>query len=109
MLDEVGQGAANTVKIAGLHFRYKVRDGLLPGVQGKGTLQNPRLMELVHIVVQIGGKLLQRIESGLFRLFWLGGEVNAPFLANLGKVSVDGADKAADGLGDSLQAGLQLR
>ena len=42
-------------------------------------------------------------------LLRLGGEVNAPLLANLGKVSVDGANKAADGLGDGLQAGLQLR
>ncbi len=106
MFHKIGQRAANAVKIAGLHFRRKVGYGLLSGVQREGTLQNPRLMELVHVVVQVGGKLLQRIGSGLLRL---GGEVNAPLLANLGKVPVDGTDKAADGLGDGLQAGFQLR
>ncbi|MCI9017138.1 MAG: hypothetical protein HFJ53_08280, partial [Clostridia bacterium] len=71
----------------------------------------PRLIQTLQIIEHIRNKTLRGVRPiqrgrGLLRLC---GEVNAPFLAYLGKMLINGADKAADGLGDGLQAGLQLR
>ncbi len=111
MCRNIGQRVTNTLKIAVLHFGHKISDGLLPGVLGPRMLQNSRLMKLVHKIVQISGKLLWGIgrSSGRILLRLLGGEVDAAFLANLGKMLINGGDQPANGLGDGFQAGFQFR
>ena len=51
MLGKIVQWLTDSLKIARPHFRHKVGNGLLPGVQGKGALQNAPLVERGHQIV----------------------------------------------------------
>ena len=94
---------------------------LLPVIRGKFSVDKPRLIQPVHQVQHIVHELLRgigqfrhgrRFLGGslyfcLFRL--LGGQVDAALLANFRKMAVNAGDEGIGRLGDSLQAGFQLR
>ena len=88
------------------------RNRLLPGIQGIGVLQHPGGLQLCHVIVEGGGKLLRRvrplqIRRNFRRIFLF--QLNAALLADLREVAVDLTDELICRLVDGRQTGAELR
>ena len=71
MSGNIHQAIERTVKMTAAQLLYNVRNGLFPGILGKGMLQNASLMKLGHIVVKVGREAFYAVlghRRGLLRL-----------------------------------------